>query len=282
MIRFIQFLFEFRDPHLKIDHGPAWQKKPLEDRPLSIFTKTAGYGRDWSKGTPREYNPNHDALVHTTSHFPIGGMIQTRGHAERDQPFKVDAPKVGRETIHFTRNGLVTSHGQGWFVDQPFTIIAPQAGLRDRLVTAGDHDSMIVGNAHLPHGSRIIMHDKFMTDEHRKHVADLLGVKTWDEASKKMASGDSYVNFGKNQVKLVKANSSKPMHHAVHSELRRLGITPIQVGMEGPRKYQNDSKNPGAVPPKISPLTGRTDYPENIFQDIGHLRRQATQAPWPH
>ncbi len=88
MRSFKEYILEFTEG--QIDRAPTRGTG-------NIFTPAAGCqqrGRE-------QFNPRASSLVHITNYFPTGGTIKTTGEATGGQ--------LARETVHFTRNGVV-----GW------------------------------------------------------------------------------------------------------------------------------------------------------------------------
>jgi hypothetical protein len=244
MIRFKQFLNEaYVRPQFGINE-PTRFENPLEGRPLSIFTQSAGYGRDWN--LPTKYNPRGDALVHTTEFFPQGGIIQTRGSAESNIPQQEwgMAPKTGRETVHFTRNGLVSSHMAGNFEERPFTVVSPQGPISSRLVAHADQDSWVLGNVEIPNGSTIMVHEPALSPEQKNNLAQIFGAKNYEEIQQRLQKG-SNLDFNGRQIELKTTKGN--IQNSVDAHLRSVGVEPLNIGQDYAIGLRN-SRSPEKLP----------------------------------
>jgi hypothetical protein len=210
------------ETNLEFPNTQPFLKSPENIGSGSIFTKSAGY----KQKRPEEYNPEHSALIHMTSFFPLGGKIKTLGSQSH----------FTRETLHFTRNGVVNNHLWGNWSGAKYGIMIPESKLSSRLNGSGSHDSWTVGNVDIPHGSKIIMDWSSIGTHERNHVAALTGSKTHEEALEKINKGHS-VSFGKNAVTLKSARENETVHDGVLSHLTNSGIRPIDYTLEGALGY---------------------------------------------
>lgn len=276
MLRFKQFLVEgFVRPQFGINE-PTRIQSPIKDKPLSIFTQSAGYGRDW--GIDRGYNPRGDALVHTTEFFPEGGVIKTRGYAESNIPIENwgVGPLSGRETIHFTRNGLVSSHLSGNWEGMPFTIIAPQGPMTQRLMAHADQDSWVLGNVEVPHGSTILVNEPTLTPQHKENLAKMFGVDNYEQIQQRLQKGSNLDFDGRQiEIKFTKGDVKK----AVEAQLRNVGIEPINIGSDyavGPVDRRPFSK----IPKRFGLSYGFSDAATELFNKTTKERLAALKSPF--
>jgi len=221
MKSFKKFIFE---SNLEIPGSQEFLHSPPPIGSGNIFTKAAGY----EQKRPEEYNPEHSAMIHMTSHFPLGGIIETSG----------SHTYYPRETVHFTRNGTVSSHMFGNWNASKFGIMIPEHKVSDRLFNHGSHDSFAIGNVSLPHGSRIVMNWSNLEDHEKDHIKKLTGSNSHDEALKKINKGHS-INFGDNQIQLHSTQGSESNHDAVRRHLTASGINPVNIGHNYATGYLN-------------------------------------------
>ena len=270
MLNFKSFIIEdWVDPKSGINE-PVWFPRGIDKkRPLSIFTQAAGYGRNWDV-QPGNYNPRSDALVHTTNYFPENGVMRTLGSSQEGMP----APRSGRETLHFTRNGIVSSHMWGNFEGRPFTIIAPQGPVVNRIIANADQDTWVLGNLEVPNGSKILVHEPALTGEQKANLAKLAGVENYDQLTQRLQKGlDVDFNGRKINLKTTKGNIAK----SVEAELRSLGISPLKIGTNYAVGFSEPEKMPKiSLPDQFKP----TDWwyrnkPDDLFDVMKYLRRDS-------
>lgn len=283
MLNFRSFIIEdWVDPKSGINE-PVWFPRGIDKkRPLSIFTQAAGYGRDWD--LPSNYNPRSDALVHTTDYFPENGKIRTQASAQRDNPVR----KVNRETIHFTRNGIVGKHTGGSWEGKPFTVILPQGPVKERFVAHGDHDTWVLGDLEMPNGSKIMVHEPSLTGEQKANLAKLAGVENYDQISERLTKGLD-VDFDGRKITLK--NTKGDVTKAVEAELRSLGIEPLNIGSEQAGTFV--TQRPEFKLPKDVKFGGKLYFEkarssvsgsaesQKIFSDMMQKSRLgALESPW--
>ena len=221
MLSFKQYLLEFTEGQI--------DRTPLRGSG-NIFTKAAGY----SQSGRQEFNPKASALVRVTSFFPVDGKMKTAGEAT--------GGKIPRETLHFTRNGVVSDHVHGKWGGKSFVTISPEHHLQDRILYSGDHDITVYGGVDLPHGSRVLVHGGRLDDEQKKHITGLVGAKDWDEAHAKIRAFDPEkgihghtVRYGQREITISgltdqEMQSKTGLTDATHRHLHALGIRPITIG----------------------------------------------------
>jgi hypothetical protein len=221
MLSFKQFLLEFTEG--EIDRATIRGTG-------SIFTKAAGYEQSGRE----EFNPRASALVHVTNYFPTDGKIQTTAQGSRGE--------WGRETVHFTRNGLVGDHLSGQWKDKSFVTILPEHHIQDRILYSGDHDNFVYGAVDLPHQSRILVHGGRLDDKQKAHITKLVGARHWDEAHEKIRAFDPEkgihgheVDFGGRKINISgltdeEMKSNTALADATHRHLNSLKIQPIKIG----------------------------------------------------
>lgn len=185
----------------------------ISDR--QIFTPAAGYDHN----PPEVYKPEDSLMVHMTSHFPIGGVIETLGSNTLH----------GRETLHFTRNGPVSDHYAGNWSRSKFGVMIPEDKISHRLFNHGSHDSFSIGNTHIPSGSRIIVNWDNLESHEKDHISALVGSSSHDEAFSKLNNGHS-VNFEGRKVSLHATQAKENTKDAVIRHLRDSNINPVQIG----------------------------------------------------
>ena len=220
MKTFKQFI---KESNLEVPNSEPMMSSPPNIGLGNIFTSAAGY----KQKRPEEYNPAHSAMVHKTSHFPLGGEIQTLGSLSH----------IARETLHFTRNGTVGSHIWGNWDSSKYGIMIPEDHISKKLVGIGDHDSFTYGNIKLPTGTKITMNWDALEPHERDHITALTKSSSHDETLTKLRAesedgtrGHS-VNFnGRNITLSAMSETEKTVDDAVHSHLRHSGISPVTIG----------------------------------------------------
>jgi len=223
LLSFRRFLLEFTEG--EIDRAPIRGTG-------NIFTSAAGYEQRGKE----QFNPRASALVHVTNYFPTGGTIKTTGEATGGQ--------WARETVHFTRNGVVGDHLHGKWQHKPFVAIMPEHQLQDRVLYSGDHDTFVYGGVDLPHGSRILVHGNRLDDSQKAHITKLVGATDWNDAHEKIRAFDPErgihgheVNFGGRKITISgladeEMESETSLADATHRHLSSLGIEPIKIGQD--------------------------------------------------
>lgn len=82
-------------------------------------------------------------FIHLTKFFPSDGSLKTSGQVVKN---KFNLSEHARETIHFTINGGVGSHGGGNWENCPFAVIVNWNDLIDRMVCINEVDSFTFGS----------------------------------------------------------------------------------------------------------------------------------------
>jgi hypothetical protein len=282
MLSFKQFLLEFTEGQI--------DRTPLRGS-ANIFTKAAGY----SQSGRQEFNPKASALVRVHSFFPVDGRMKTAGEAT--------GGKIPRETLHFTRNGVVSDHMYGNWAGEPFVTISPEHHLRDRVLYSGDHDVTVYGGADLPHGSRVLVHGGRLDDEQKKHITGLVGAKDWDEAHAKIRAFDPEkgihghtVRYGQREITISgltdqEMQSKTGLTDATHRHLHALGIRPITIGQHYSTGYHRDDLHgPAGQEKTYTDLRLDRERDEKHFDKIygsggliqTHYRSRRNTTPYRH
>lgn len=223
MRSFKEYIMEFTEG--EIDRAPTRGT-------AKIFTSAAGYKQRGKE----QFNPRASSLVHVTDYFPTRGTIKTTGEATGSQE--------PRETVHFTRNGVVGDHLHGKWHHKTFVTIMPEHQLQDRVLYSGDHDTFVYGGVDLPHGSRILVHGKRLDDAQKSHITKLVGATDWNDAHAKIKAFDPArgihgheVDFGGRKITISgltdeEMESKTSLADATHRHLSSLGIKPIKIGQD--------------------------------------------------
>lgn len=226
MLSFKQFL---RESNFDLPHS-----EPIltHSGTQTLFPPSLGYSRSLSSA---EYNPKHSAMIHVTKQFPVGGVLKTLGNYS----------SVPRETLHFTRNGIVSSHAMGNFENRKFGVMLPESGISHRLLNHGSHDSFVVGNVQLPHNSRLLVNWGSLEDHEKDHIAALTGSGNHDEAQEKIQNGHA-VNFGTAKSPRVmyihSLGKDENMTDGLHRHIRSLGINPVGIGSNYATGFEDKPK----------------------------------------
>jgi len=235
MKSFKQYLLEFTEG--EIDSAPIIGTG-------NIFTQAAGYKQSGRK----KFNTKASSLIHVTNHFPIGGTIKTTAQATDGQ----SEGNWARETVHFTRNGIVGDHLHGKWHGKAFVTILPEHEMQDRVLYSGDHDTFVYGGVDLPNGSRILVHGNRLDDSQKSHITKLVGARHWDEAHERIRAFDPErgihgheVDFGGRKITISgltdkEMESKTALADATHRHLNSLGIKPIKIGQDYSIGYIGD------------------------------------------
>jgi len=181
----------------------------------NIFTSAAGY----ETNPPEEYNPERSMMVHMTSHFPLGGNLETLGTHTR----------IARETLHFTRNGPVGDHMWGKWSDSKFGIMIPENQISRRLLNHGSHDSFAFGNVALPTGTKISVNWGALEDHDRDHLQALTKSGSHQETIGKLNDGHE-VDFNGRKVTFHGTQENEKTGDSIRRHLRAANITPVNIG----------------------------------------------------
>lgn len=208
--------------------------------------------------TETKYNPSYSSLVHLTSHFPLRGTIETLGSL---------SGTTSRETLHFTRNGSVSSHMWGNWDNSKFGIMIPEDAVSHRILNGTeDHDLVMHGNLSLPSNSKIIMNWDKMENHEKDHVAALVKASTHEEALTKISKvGDGGIRGHPIEMdgrRIILANThvsatkdDSAIKHSIDGHLREHGIHPVTIGSEYAIGYVDESP--------------RTEYAKEFFKRHG-------------
>ena len=208
--------------------------------------------------TETKYNPSYSSLIHLTAHFPLKGTIKTLGSL---------SGTTSRETLHFTRNGAVSSHMWGNWDNTKFGIMIPEDAVSHRILNGTeDHDLVMHGNLSLPSNSKIIMNWDKLENHEKDHVAALVKASTHEEALTKISKvGDGVIRGHPIEMdgrRIILANThisetkdDSALTLSINGHLREHGIHPVTIGSEYAIGYVDQSP--------------RTEYAKEFFKRHG-------------
>ena len=112
-------------------------------------------------------NPSKLIAIHMTDYFPERGVIKTLGNAVEFYPklfknmsinydYTLQRIFVPRQTIHFSLNGAVESHGYGNWDNKKYAILIPLYMIFGRVYCLNPVDTYVIGDLELPKGSEIL------------------------------------------------------------------------------------------------------------------------------
>ena len=132
-----------------------WEEKRAENLKLAA---------EQARKLRRHLNITKLIAVHVTDYFPNNGIILTSSAADANWVVinnkKIRSP---RETIHFTLNGPVGSHGSNIWDNKKYAVLIPLKYIIGRIYNLAPHDSWVIGNLKLPKGTEILGKKKDLT-----------------------------------------------------------------------------------------------------------------------
>lgn len=125
-----------------------WEEKRAENLKLAA---------EQARKLRRHLNITKIIAVHITDYFPNDGIILTSSAADANW-LVIDNKKIRspRETIHFTLNGPVGSHGLNVWDNKKYAVLIPLQFIMNRIYNLAPHDSWVIGNLTLPKGTEIL------------------------------------------------------------------------------------------------------------------------------
>jgi len=138
----------------------AWQMMHYKENALNYLDWYEDNEKkpDLLEGKKLNQDINFDQLaaVHMTRYCPENGIIKTHGSVSEENENK---NYVGRESIHFNLNGVVTGgfEGAAGWDAMPFAIVTPLESMKDRVVDLYPVDTWVIGDFKIPENSVIVV-----------------------------------------------------------------------------------------------------------------------------
>ena len=118
-----------------------------------------------------DFSMDDIVMVHATNYFPQNMILKTA--SDSNVTINSQNTVAERNTLHFSLNGKVSSHGYGNWDSTPYIFIEPIKTHIDQIVCLKDNDTFTYGSLKLSNDAIILINKVFFENVYKEHAEEI-------------------------------------------------------------------------------------------------------------